>query len=113
MVIRVLKNRLRGDEPRGEVGVPMTEPSLQTIPKEHRRLHGTLLIACAVAALAGVSALPERHRRMPVSEPAAPIVVQKASMLARFPLQLNVEAQGKGLNIRWNPQSAAVIDAHN
>lgn len=28
-----------------------------------------------------------------------------------FPLQLNVEARGDGLNIWWNPQSAAIVQA--
>lgn len=30
---------------------------------------------------------------------------------AAFPLQLNVEARGDGLNIWWNPQSAAIVQA--
>ena len=34
-----------------------------------------------------------------------------ASNGAAFPLQLNVEARGNGLNVWWNPQSAAIARA--
>ncbi len=71
-----------------------------------RGLPRTLLaIAAGVILVAGVSAFLLRDRWLPSQKTTVPAV-------ASFPLQLAVEPQGNGLmNIRWNPQSASVLQA--
>jgi hypothetical protein len=63
---------------------------------------GVLLFALVFA---GISTLLFQERRDPEFR-------QNASVTAlEFPLQLDVEAGGNGVNVRWNPQSAAVVQA--
>jgi hypothetical protein len=59
----------------------------------------------AVLALAGLSAFLLRDQWL--SAPRQ----KSAATAAAFPLQLDVEELGNGLNIRWNPQSAPVTQA--
>jgi hypothetical protein len=85
---------------------------VEAVAKGPGSLRGKILTACAaVVVFAGLSAFLTRHRWMPAPKPAAPVTAQKAPAPARFPLQLDVEAQGKGLNIRWNSQSVPVMEA--
>jgi hypothetical protein len=63
---------------------------------------GVLLFALVFA---GISTLLFQERGAPQSR-------QNASTTApEFPLQLDVEAKGNGLNVRWSPQSTAIIQA--
>ncbi len=64
---------------------------------------GVLLFALVFA---GISTLLFQERRAPESAEKTP-----AAATAEFPLQLDVEAKGNGLNVRWNPQSAFVVQA--
>jgi len=64
---------------------------------------GVLLFALVFA---GISTLLFQERRAPESAEKTP-----AAAAAEFPLQLDVEAKGNGLNVRWNPQSALVVQA--
>ena len=65
----------------------------------------TLLLAlgAGVLALAGSFVFLERNRLFPAPKVDAPGT--------GTPLQLTVESQGSGLNIRWNPQSEPVVKA--
>ena len=57
----------------------------------------------ALLVLAGLSVLLLRERGL--SKPRQ----QVPASATTFPLQLEVEAQGNGLNVRWNPQSAPIL----
>jgi TonB family protein len=59
----------------------------------------------ALLALAGLSAFLLRDRWSSGPKQKVP------ATFAAFPLQLEVEAQGDVLNVRWNPQSAPVTQA--
>ncbi len=59
----------------------------------------------AFLALAGLSAFLLRDRGLSAAKQKAPATA------AAFPLQLDVEAQGEGLNVRWNPLSAPITRA--
>jgi len=63
---------------------------------------GVLLFALVFA---GISTLLFQERRGPDSRQGASVTAPE------FPLQLDVEARGSGVNVRWNPQSAAVVQA--
>jgi protein TonB len=65
----------------------------------------TLLLAlgAGVLALAGSFVFLERNRLFPAPKVDTPGTGP--------PLQLTVESQGSGLNIRWNPQSEPVVKA--
>jgi hypothetical protein len=63
---------------------------------------GVLLFALVFA---GISTLLFQGRGALVSGQNAPTTAPE------FPLQLDVEAKGNGLNVRWNPQSAPIIQA--
>jgi hypothetical protein len=103
--------RFEAADPSDSSSVGRVRP-VEAAPKEGSRLRGKLLAACAaVVAFAGLSTFLTRHQWMPAPKPAAPVTVQKAPVPPRFPLQLDVEAQGKGLNIRWNSQSVPVVEA--
>jgi protein TonB len=67
----------------------------------------TLLLGlgAGVLALAGSFLFLERNRLFP----APKVEVRRTG--SGTPLQLTVEAQGSGLNIRWNPQSEPVVNA--
>jgi len=67
----------------------------------------TLLLAfgAGVLALAGSFVFLERNRLFPAPK------VELRRTGSGTPLQLTVEAQGSGLNIRWNPQSEPVANA--
>jgi protein TonB len=68
------------------------------------RFPRNLLIIGGVIALAGLSVFFLRDRLWPGSKPSG--------TGGSFPLQMQVESQGNGiLNVRWNPQSTAVIQA--
>lgn len=68
------------------------------------RFPRNILIAGGVIALAGLSVFFLKDRLWPESKPSG--------TGATFPLQMQVESQGNGiLNVRWNPQSTAVIQA--
>jgi hypothetical protein len=54
---------------------------------------------------AGISTLLFPGRWMPESAQIDPTTAPE------FPLQLDVEVGGNGLNVRWNPQSAPIIQA--
>ena len=70
------------------------------------RLTRNILILGGVIALAGLSLFFLKDRLWPESKP------NRAG--AEFPLQMQVESQGNGIiNIRWNPRSAAVIQARD
>jgi hypothetical protein len=85
---------------------------VEAVPQEGNPLRRKLVMACAaVVAFAGLSGFLTRHQWMPSPKPAAAVTAQKPPAPPRFPLQLDVEAQGKGLNIRWNSQSAPVAAA--
>jgi hypothetical protein len=56
-----------------------------------------------VLALAGSFVFLERNRLFPAPKVDVPGT--------GTPLQLTVESQGSGLNIRWNPQSEPVVKA--
>jgi len=73
-------------------------------PKRPRK---TLLLAlgAGVLALAGSLAFLERNRLFPAPKVDVP---RRGS---GTPLLLTVEAQGAGLNIRWNPESEPVANA--
>jgi TonB family protein len=67
------------------------------------RFPRNVLIVAGVLALVGISVFLLRNRLWPESKPSGG---------GSFPLQMQVESQGNGiLNVRWNPQSAAVIQA--
>jgi protein TonB len=67
----------------------------------------TLLLAlgAGVLALAGSFVFLERNRLFPATK------VELPRTGSGTPLQLTLEAQGNGLNIRWNPQSEPVAHA--
>jgi len=68
------------------------------------RFPRNVLIVVGAIALAGLSVFFLRGRLWPESKPSG--------AGASSPLQLQVESQGNGiLDVRWNPQSAAVIQA--
>jgi hypothetical protein len=68
------------------------------------RFPRNVLIVGGVIALAGISVFFLRDRLWPGSKPSG--------TGGSFPLQMQVESQGNGiLNVRWNPQSPAVIQA--
>jgi periplasmic protein TonB len=62
-----------------------------------------LVLGAGVLALAGSFVILERNRLFPAPKVDAPGT--------GTPLQLTVESQGSGLNIRWNPQSEPVVKA--
>ncbi len=64
-----------------------------------------LAIGAGVLALAGSFAFLERNRLFPAPK------VELPATGSGTPLQLTVESQGSGLNIRWNPQSESVVKA--
>ena len=66
-----------------------------------------LTLLFALSAIAGII-IVFNGGTLPLVGPAH---AAKATPGPRFPLQLNVEAQGTGLNIRWDAQSAPVTDA--
>jgi periplasmic protein TonB len=72
-----------------------------------RRPRKTLLLAlgAGVLALAGSFAFLERNRLFPAPKVDLP---RAGSGTA---LQLTLESQGSGLNIRWNPESEPVVNA--
>lgn len=70
-----------------------------------RRMLVTVAAVFALLTLAGLSTFLVRDRGTTGPKQKAPATV------AAFPLQLDVEAQGEGLNIRWNPQSIPVTQA--
>jgi len=84
-----------------EISPPSTAAALKKSTQP--RLVSTV-IASAALLVGGASAFLLRDR-ISGSPQQAPMTS------AAFPLQLAVEAQGNGLNIRWNPQSAPVVQA--
>jgi hypothetical protein len=58
-----------------------------------------------VLAVAGLTGYVSRGRWLPLREPVI------AAPAPAAPLQLEVEAQGNGLNVRWNQQSATIAEA--
>jgi protein TonB len=91
---------------------PADIPAPETVAAARREpARVSLRVVVAVAAvfaflaLAGLSAFLLRDRWSPAPKQKAPATV------AAFPLQLDVEAQGDGLNVRWNPLSAPVTQA--
>jgi TonB family protein len=99
--------------PRATVASPKHEPTPLPTPagmaarsrQEPSRVSPRMLAAIVVLlALVAVSAFLLRGRGA-VPKQKAPATV------AAFPLQLDVQAQGEGLNIRWNPQSVPVTQA--
>src|SRR6266852_1192612 len=91
----------------------MTEPEAAAKEETRRsRFLGTLAaVFAAVLALAGLAAFRMRDHWMPAPKGATRAAMQKAREPASFPLHLDVEAEGQGLNIRWNPQSVPVTQA--
>jgi len=86
--------------------------AVAAVAQERSRFRRALPAVCAaVVVLAGLSAFLMRDRWAPAPKQAAPTAIQTAPAPAKFPLQLDVEAQGKGVNIRWNSQSAPVRQA--
>jgi hypothetical protein len=63
------------------------------------------LVVVSILTAAGIFATVLRESPVRGSPPNA------APSSSGFPLELDVEARGNGLNIRWNPQSAAVSQA--
>jgi hypothetical protein len=66
-------------------------------------------LSIGIVALAAVLAFRMRTRFFHAPPPAQPAATQIA--VAPVTLQLEVEAQGNGLNVRWNPESKAVVAA--
>jgi hypothetical protein len=88
------------------------EPAKATLVNEFSTLRPsqlTLVIAGGVLlfalVFAGISTLLFQERGVPQPRENAPAVTPE------FPLQLDVETKGNGLNVRWNPQSSPIIDA--
>ena len=75
-----------------------------TSKKTTQQMLVTTGIVLAALLLTGVSAFLLQDWKSN-SRQKAPVTA------AAFPLQLAVEAQGNGLNVRWNPQSAAIAQA--
>ena len=75
-----------------------------TLKKTRRRRLVTIAIASAALLFGSVSASLLRGW-ISGSRQEAPVTA------VALPLQLAVEAQGNGLNIRWNPQSAPIVQA--
>lgn len=64
-----------------------------------------LVLGAGMLALAGSFAFLERNRLFPAPK------VDEPRTGSGTPLQLTVESQGIGLNIRWNPESEPVVNA--
>jgi protein TonB len=63
------------------------------------------LLGLVMLFLGGLAIYQFRGQRPTESARAAP------TQAAKSPLQLEVEEQGRGLNVRWNPQTEAVLQA--
>ena len=103
---------VRGMAPENTPALAVTEPvatsrTATAAQEEPRRISPRMMAVtgavCAALVLAGLSAFLLRERRLskPTQQTSAPVTT--------LPLQLEVEAQGNGLNVRWNPQSAPVL----
>jgi hypothetical protein len=100
-----------------EVCSPVPVEQVETAVKEKNR-YGLLLrwpipvISAAVVLLAVLLAFLIRDRFRGAPRPSSPAPIRTASAPpANFPLQLEVETQANGLNIRWNPKSLPVTQA--
>lgn len=87
-----------------EVTPPRTDATSKTTGGVSRRMLFTSSVVLGVLILASLLALWLRDSSS-ASTRKTPATTQV------FPLQLDVEANGNGLNIRWNPQSAVVTHA--
>jgi hypothetical protein len=87
-----------------EVTSPRTDATSKTTGGVSRRMLVTSSVVLGVLILASLIALLFRDSSS-ASTRKTPATTQV------FPLQLDVEANGNGLNIRWNPQSAVVTHA--
>jgi len=92
--------QLEQDEPTATTP-PLTAAALK---KTRRRRVVTIAIACAALLFGSVSASLLRSW-ISGSRQETPVTT------VALPLQLVVEAQGNGLNIRWNPQSRPLAEA--
>jgi hypothetical protein len=101
---------LAADHPRKQTELPRTTPhdNAETNKTPARVSQPAMVVGCvavAVLTLTGLSAFFLRGGSSGRASQKAPPTI------AAFPLQLDVEAQGSALNIRWNPHSAPVIQA--
>jgi len=82
-------------------------------PKRTRVTTRTLWVVAALIAIMGIAsgtAYLFRDRWLIAPRQKA---ISSAASAAQFPLQLEVEAQGSGLNVRWNRESGPVTRAHD
>jgi hypothetical protein len=108
--VHVAKSQFAAEPDIAEVAadhpVPVQPVAVQPVSVQPRWRSWTLLaVSAAVMMLVGLSALMlrDRVRRAP------PQVAQTEAIAP--PLRLEVEAQGNGVNIRWDPVSSLVKNA--
>ena len=103
-----LRSMARENTPARAVTEPVeTSRTATAAQKEPKRISPRMMAVtgalCAALVLAGLSVFLLRERGL--SKPPQPT----SAPVTTLPLQLEVEAQGNGLNVRWNPQSVPVL----
>ena len=96
--------------PKPEI-VPPSKPA-SAAPKG--RLTRIMLAAGLIVLVAlGAVFAYERRPKTVVTRPSQPVVEQPATQIvfSAAPLQLQVEAQGDGLNVHWDPESKTIAKA--
>ncbi len=115
--LRFSSTRNAAESPLAPLDQPETEeerragsrPPRNAAPTQGHPGRTLAVVSVAVLALAGLSALWFRHRPPDAPTPA-PV---NAAPAPGSPMQLEVEARGQGVEIRWNPANPLITHALN